>query len=79
MERGTPSQAEIVRQAIEQGSTERLEEVVGIVRSTGALDVTRVAAFAEAHRAMAAARRLPANAYSEGLLELAAQLLGRRN
>ncbi|PIF19277.1 octaprenyl-diphosphate synthase [Acidovorax sp. 59] len=79
MERGTPSQAEIVRQAIEQGSTERLEEVVGIVRSTGALDVTRAAAFAEAHRAMAAARRLPANAYSEGLLELAAQLLGRRN
>lgn len=79
MERGTPSQAEIVRQAIEQGSTERLEEVVSIVRSTGALDVTRAAAFAEAHRAMAAARLLPANAYSEGLLELAAQLLGRRN
>ena len=79
MERGTSSQAEVVRNAIEQGSTEQLAEIVNIVRQTGALDVTRAAAFAEAHRAMAAARRLPTNAYSEGLLELAAQLLERRN
>jgi len=79
MERGTFSQAEVVRQAIEHGSTEQLTEIVSIVRQTGALDVTRAAAFAEAHRAMAAARRLPANAYSEGLLELASQLLERRN
>ncbi len=79
MERGTSSQAEVVRNAIEQGSTEQLAEIVSIVRQTGALDVTRAAAFAEARRAMAAARRLPANAYSEGLLELASQLLERRN
>lgn len=79
MERGTSSQAEVVRNAIEQGSTEQLAEIVSIVRQTGALDVTRAAAFAEARRAMAAAQRLPANAYSEGLLELASQLLERRN
>ena len=79
MERGTSSQAEVVRNAIEQGSTEQLAEIVSIVRQTGALDVTRAAAFAEARRAMAAARRLPANSYSEGLLELASQLLERRN
>jgi octaprenyl-diphosphate synthase len=79
MERGTPSQALIVRQAIEQGSTEQLSEIIQIVRATGALDVTRAAAFAEARRAMAAAEQLPANAYAKGLLELAAQLLARRN
>ena len=64
MERGTPSQALIVRQAIEQGSTEQLNEIVGIVRATGALEVTRAAAFAEARRAMSAAAQLPPNAYS---------------
>ena len=68
-----------IRQAIEQGSTEQLSEIIQIVRATGALDVTRAAAFAEARRAMAAAERLPANAHSKGLLELAAQLLARRN
>ncbi|MFT4242210.1 MAG: polyprenyl synthetase family protein [Acidovorax sp.] len=79
MARGTPEQALIVREAVEQGSTQRLAEVVDIVRSTGALDVTRAAAHAEAHRAMEAARQLPANSYAQGLLELAAQLLARRS
>jgi octaprenyl-diphosphate synthase len=79
MERGTPSQAQTVRHAIEQGSTDQLTEIVQIVRDTGALDITRAAAFGEARRAMAAAGQLPANAYSAGLLELAAQLLARRN
>lgn len=79
MQRGTPAQQLIVRQAIEQGSTEKLEEIVDIVRSTGALEVTRAAAHAEAHRAIAAAQQLPANPYTQGLLELAAQLLARRH
>ena len=79
MQRGTPAQAQTVRHAIEQGSTEQLAEIVGIVRATGALEITRDAAYAEARRAMSAAEQLPANAYSNGLRELAAQLLARRN
>src|SRR3990167_9249239 len=79
MERGTEIQGEVVRQAIEQGSTEQLTDIVQIVRETGALEVTRAAAFGEARRAMAAAEQLPTNAYSAALLELAAQLLTRRN
>ena len=78
MQRGTPAQTQIVRHAIEQGSTEQLTEIVGIVRATGALEVTRAAAFSEARRAMSAAEQLPVNAYSSGLRELAAQLLERR-
>ena len=78
MARGTASQAQVVRHAIEQGSTEKLHEIVGIVRDTGALEVARSAAFAEARRAMAAAHQLPANAHSSGLLALASQLLERR-
>lgn len=79
MQRGTPAQALTVRQAIEQGSTEQLAEVVEIVRSTGALEVTRAAAHAEARRAMAAAQQLPANPYTNALVELAKQLLTRRH
>ncbi|CAN7250100.1 polyprenyl synthetase family protein [Acidovorax sp. LjRoot129] len=78
MQRGSEAQARVVREAIEKGSTEELAEIVQIVRETGALDATRAAAHAEARRAMAAAEQLPANPYTSGLLDLAAQLLARR-
>ena len=79
MQRGTSAQAHIVREAIEQGSTEQLTEIVQIVRETGALEVTRDAANFEARRAMEAAEQLPPSAFTSGLLELAAQLLARRH
>ncbi|MBX3652962.1 MAG: polyprenyl synthetase family protein [Ramlibacter sp.] len=79
MQRGDQAQRDLVRHAIEQGATTGLDQVVGIVRSTGALDVTRQAAANEAQRAIDAARRLPDNAFSRGLLQLAAQLLDRRS
>lgn len=78
MQRGTPEQAAIVRAAIEQGSTEQLATVVDIVRSTGALDVARDAAHAEARRAIDAINVLPANPHTASLLQLASQLLERR-
>jgi octaprenyl-diphosphate synthase len=79
MQRGTAQQRELIRNAIETGGVAELDHIVAIVRETGALDVTRDAAAAEARRAMDAANQLPANAYSQGLLQLAAQLLQRRN
>src|SRR4051794_26556682 len=78
MQRGTPAQGAVIRHAIESGGVGELAKIVAIVRGTGALDVTREAAAAEAARAIDAARRLPSNPYSEGLLQLAAQLLSRR-
>jgi octaprenyl-diphosphate synthase len=78
MQRGTREQSALVRTAIESGGAGELSQIVAIVRETGALDITREAAAAEAARAIDAARQLPANAYSEGLLQLAAQLLSRR-
>ena len=78
MQRGTSEQATLVRQAIEQGSADRLHDIVHIVRSTGALYVAREAAHAEARRAIAALAQLPKNPYTSGLLQLAAQLLERR-
>lgn len=78
MQRGTTAQAAIVRNAIEEGSTEHLHEVLTIVRSTGALEAARAAAFSEARRAMAAAEKLPPGIYTTSLLQLSAQLLKRR-
>lgn len=78
MQRGNAEQAAIVRNAIEQGSTDQLDAVVEIVRSTGALDVARAAAHAEALRAIDALASLPSNAYTASLLQLASQLLERR-
>jgi octaprenyl-diphosphate synthase len=79
MQRGTAEQGELIRKAIESGGVADLDRIVDIVRRTGALEVTREAAAAEARRAVAAAGQLPDNAYSQGLLQLAAQLLQRRH
>ena len=77
MQRGTDEQRALIKTAIETGSVAMLDQVVAIVKSTGALDVSREAAAQEARRAMAAAQRLPVNAHSACLIELAGQLLRR--
>jgi len=78
MQRATPEDSALIRNAIEAGDTEKLPAIVAIVRATGALDATRAAAAAEAQRAIDALQTLPSNSYSQGLLQLAAQLLERR-
>jgi octaprenyl-diphosphate synthase len=78
MQRGAAAQAAIIREAIEQGSTEQLPAIIAIVRETGALEVTRAAAVSEARRAIAALQAFPDNEYTAGLLHLASQLLDRR-
>ncbi len=78
MQRATPEDAQVVRQAIEQGSAEQLPSILSIVKRTGALDATREAAHNEAMRAIAALQALPTNAYTQAMEQLAAQLLLRR-
>ncbi len=79
MERAAPAQRNLIRGAIEQGSVDGLDTIVDIVRQTGALQVARRAAAAEAQRAIDCLALLPRNAYSEGLLQLASSLLDRRH
>ena len=79
MQRGSEAQREVIREAIQSGSVGELERIVAIVNDTGALDVTRQAAAAEARRAIDAAQQLPGNPFTSGLLQLAAQLLERRS
>jgi len=79
MQRGSDAQREVIRDAIQTGSVGELDRIVAIVNDTGALDVTRQAAAAEARRAIDAAGQLPHNPFTSGLLQLAAQLLERRS
>jgi octaprenyl-diphosphate synthase len=79
MQRGTLEQRQLIRNAIETGGVTELQHIIAIVKDTGALEITREAAAAEARRAIDAARQLPPNVYTQGLLQLAAQLLQRRN
>lgn len=78
MQRGTAEQTQLIKNAIENGSIDQLTEVVSIVRSTGALDVSHTYATQEAQRAIDAARTLPNNAFTDSLILLGHQLLNRK-
>jgi octaprenyl-diphosphate synthase len=79
MQRGTEQERTTIQMAIENGEVDKLDEVVRIVKRTGALDVARAAARVEAQRAIAAANRLPAGLHSTCLIQLASQLLERNH
>ena len=78
MQRGTPTQRDLIQKAIETGSVDQLSSVIAIVRDTGALEASRKAAMSEAQRAVDAAQRLPDGEYKDALVALASQLLERR-
>ena len=78
MQRGTESQRATIQNAIETGNIDILDEVIEIVRSTGALEVAKLAAHQEAARAIAAARKLPTGPHTDCLVDLASQLLERK-
>jgi len=79
MRRGSEEQRALIRHAIETGAAGELPRIMAIVRETGALEVAREAAAAEARTAVEAASQLPANEHSAALVQLAASLLQRRN
>ena len=70
MERGTPAQREMIRQAIINGEVERMPDIVAVVKETGALEVTRAAAQAQAELAKQCLEALPASEYKQALLQL---------
>jgi octaprenyl-diphosphate synthase len=79
MQRGTDAERQLIRHAIENGEVDAMNDIVRIVRSTGALDATRQAASAEAQRAIDALKVLANTPYRTALQALAEQLLDRRS
>lgn len=70
MERGTADERALIRHAIEHGELQKLPEILAIVRHTGALDATRIAAQQQADNARAALSTLPESRARKALLEL---------
>jgi len=77
MERGTAEQRLLLRGAIEHGEVARLDEVIALVRATGALEATREAARAEADKACKVLELLPPTKYREALLDLSVRSVER--
>jgi len=77
MARSTEDERLLIRHAIEHGEPDRLDEILAIVRRTGALDATREAARAEADKARSALSSLPDSKAQKALLELCARSVER--
>ncbi len=77
MQRGTPEQAALIRQAIVEGEVDKLPQIVEIVRATGALEATREAAKEQAQLAAAQLDLLPASQWREAMLNLSFDSIAR--
>ncbi len=71
MRTGSPEQATIIREAIEQGSLDKMAEIVDIINNTGAIDYTAQAAQHEIDLAKGTLAILPESDYKTALLALA--------
>ena len=79
LQRASVAEKTMIVHAIENGDVEHLDDILKIVRATGALDVARASAMAEANRAIEAARQLPDNPFRSAMVQLAAALQDRRS
>ena len=79
MQTGTPAQAALVRNAIENGGREDFAAVLAAIEATGALEYTREAARREARAAQASLSLLPDSPHKDSLLELASFSVTRQH
>ncbi|MDH3589012.1 MAG: octaprenyl diphosphate synthase [Gammaproteobacteria bacterium] len=71
MRQGTPKQAALMREAVEAGGLERIDEVMRAIESTGALQYTAQLARREAESALEALEAVPDSEYRQALSALA--------
>jgi octaprenyl-diphosphate synthase len=77
MARCSPEEREMLREAVRTGEVERLNQIIGVVRRTGAIEATRDAAEDEITRARANLDVLPAGRARDALLELCSRAVYR--
>ena len=77
MSRSQDADRQMIRHAIEHGELDRLQDILAIVRQTGALQATRQAARDEADAAAKALSTLPDSAARQALLDLCARSVER--
>ena len=78
MRNGNKQQAKIVRDAIEQGQRDKIDDIITIIKETGAIEYTEQAAEREIIQAKESLSIIPDNPYKQALLSLADFALQRR-
>jgi octaprenyl-diphosphate synthase len=71
LRQGTPAEAKLIRTAIETGSCEQLDSILGIIESTKAIEYTANAAKNHALKANSALNHVPESPYRTALHDLA--------
>jgi octaprenyl-diphosphate synthase len=71
MQHGTPHQCNLVRECIENGESNKFDEILDAITRSGALDYSRKQAEAASVRAIQALDQLPDNDFKEALVQLA--------
>jgi octaprenyl-diphosphate synthase len=79
LQQGNDKQRAMIRQAIENGGLDHLEDITRAVASLGGLAYTARLAQCEADQALAALAPLPESVFKEGLSELARFAVARRH
>ena len=79
IERGTPEQSALAREAIEQGGTDRFDTIFEAITRSGALDHTLECAKQEALAAAAAISSFPDSIFKDSLLELCSYSTARQS
>ncbi|MEM7376164.1 MAG: polyprenyl synthetase family protein [Pseudomonadota bacterium] len=77
LERATAPEQACIREAIEAGGRDRIDEVMAVIARTDAITETQALAKQEADAAVAALAGTPQNAYTEALAGLAYYAVGR--
>ncbi len=78
LEKATGPQRALLTAAIEHSSDAKLDEVLAVIRFTGAIASSRAAAWREAQRAIDALSIFPCSPFKTALTDLAASLQGRQ-
>jgi octaprenyl-diphosphate synthase len=79
IEHGTPAEAALAREAIEQGGTTRFDEIFRAITRSGALDHTLECAKMEAQAAADAISAFPPSIFKESLIELCSYSTARQS
>ncbi|MBU0499354.1 MAG: octaprenyl diphosphate synthase [Gammaproteobacteria bacterium] len=77
MQKGTEAQRTLIRQAIEEGGRDKIDEIHGIIESTGAIAYTARLAQEEAGLAKQAISKITASPYRDALASLAGYSVSR--
>ncbi|MDJ0905292.1 MAG: octaprenyl diphosphate synthase [Woeseiaceae bacterium] len=79
MRNGSRSDAALIRESIETGGIERLDDIRAVIESTGALEYTAARAKEAADTAIAALSEIPDSDYKEAMITIADFAVKRRS